>query len=157
MISVKHRRADEAEWLEYDPVIPDGELALVRYDTGYDLKIGDGVKRYSELAPLMGKLSYDEGDLEVHVNLSHRDRTVLSYPESIIIDVNHASHPDFVATLSFSTVDFPPEISMSDEDICISGTSVEDGYFIPSDFMHYTLLFWKDTRLNCHVRGVYVG
>ena len=53
---VKLKSDTEANWLSQDPVLLDGEIAIVRLDGGETRKkIGDGTKKFSEL-------SYDDGD-----------------------------------------------------------------------------------------------
>ena len=158
MITVKHRRASEEGWLESDPIIPDGELALVSSERGYDIKIGDGEHRYSELAPIMGRHSVDEENDTPNIILEHRDHACYDCLSSLSIELADREHPDYVAMVSFSSSDFAPEIYFEyPDDIIFSGTDVADGYFCPRDYMRYTLLFWRDTAMNCHIRGVYVG
>lgn len=157
MITVKHRRADEESWLEADPVIPDGELALVRSSSGYDVKIGDGVSKYSELSPIMGKHTTDSSE-NASVTLSHRDHASFPAIASLTVRLEQTDRPDYVAMLSFEAPDYSPELTFEDcPDILFSGVNIEDNVFLPTEYMHYTLLFWRDHRLNCHVRGVYVG
>ena len=157
MISVRHRRAEDGEWLADDPVIPDGELALVHRAEGYDVKIGDGSHRYSELSPIMGRCFKSE-EASLSLSLGHRDRISLRSPASLSVTLAHEAHGDYVAMLSFSTEGGTPEFSISaSEEICYSGAGTDAGAFVPEANMHYTLLFWKDFRLNCHARGVYVG
>lgn len=53
---IKLKRDTEANWLSQDPVLLDGEIAIVRLDDGETRKkIGDGTKKFSELP-------YDGGD-----------------------------------------------------------------------------------------------
>ena len=157
MITVKHRRASEDEWAESDPIIPDGELALIRGEHGYDVKIGDGVKHYSELSPLMGK-SYMIEDEECEVTLAHRDNARLPGVYYLTVSLDTGGHDDYVSMLTFDTLDENPVLTIYDYDsIIFSGTDVEEGIFIPQAYTHYTLLFWRDYVTNCHVRGVYVG
>lgn len=48
-ITASHvRKAELAEWLHYDPVLPEGDIAVVK-DTG-NFKIGDGTSKWSRLS-----------------------------------------------------------------------------------------------------------
>ena len=155
MITVKHRRASENEWLECDPVIPDGELALVSDGRGYDIKIGDGVKHFSELSPIMGRHIDDERE-DADVKLRHRDHVCLCLPYALKLDLSEATRGDYVAMLSLTTDYSAPELTIEyNDDIVFSGTDIEDGVFVPQGDKRYTLLFWRDSMLNCHVRGAY--
>ena len=157
MITVKHRRASDTEWSEIDPVIPDGEIALISGNHGYDIKIGDGVKKYSELTSLMGKKCLCE-DEECEVTLSHRDNVHLPGVYYLGISLDTDGRDDYVSMLTFDTLDEAPMLTIYDyESMLFSGADVTDGIFVPKTEMHYTLLFWRDYRTNCHVRGVYVG
>ena len=156
MITVKHRRASDEEWMDIDPVIPDGELALISGKNGYDIKIGDGVRRYSELPPLIGK-SYTIEDEECEVTLAHRDDVRLPGVYYLSISLDTGGHDDYTAMLTFDTLDEDPVMTIYNyNSIKFTGTDVEDGIFIPRAYMHYTLIFWRDYVTNCHVRGVYV-
>lgn len=55
---IQLRRATEAEWVRVDPVLRKGEPALST--DVYKLKIGDGVKKWSEIGYL--KTRYIAGD-----------------------------------------------------------------------------------------------
>lgn len=156
MITVKHRRAGEEEWLELDPIIPDGELALISRADGYDVKIGDGVKKYSELSPLIGR-SYTIEDEEYELTLSHKDHARFPGIYALDITLNTEGHDDYISMLTFDSLDEDPMLTIYDYDsMLFSGCDVEDGIFVPKAYMHYTLIFWKDYTMNCHVRGVYV-
>ena len=156
MITVKHRRADDEEWMNFDPVIPDGEIALVSRENGYDIKIGDGVKRYSELDPLMGKhLSFPYEEYP-EITLGHRDTVCFDTVYELSVALDAVSHPDYTAMLSFYSPEIPTQFTLqSGTWIRFSGSDITDGVFIPREDTHYTLLFWRDTGMNCHVRGVY--
>ena len=62
---VKHLRADEATWAEYDAVIEDGEIALMKTESGrYRMKIGNGELSFSELEMFGGEVfNTHEGDI----------------------------------------------------------------------------------------------
>lgn len=64
---VQLRRDTLANWLKVDPILMDGELALVATDaskpTVYDSqKVGDGVHKFSELEMLGYKCLQELGD-----------------------------------------------------------------------------------------------
>ena len=158
MIQVKHIRSDEDTWDEYNPVIPDGELALIRRDGGYDVKIGDGVRRFSQLPPLIGRHTVDTETEEVSATVSHLDHTCFGIVWYLTLTLDYTDQPNFTAIVSFTTDDPEPLFEITNgAGIYFSGADVEDGVFVPQMFMKYTLLFWRDDVLNCHVRGVYVG
>ena len=156
MITVKHRRADDDTWREYDPVIPDGELALISGDCGYDIKIGDGVRSYSELPSLMGKRTVDYDSEYPSVTLHHRDHACFTGIYSISVKLDDTDQPDFTAMLTFWTMDMTPMASFTPSNIIFTGCDVSDGVFTPVEWKKYTLIFWRDAEINCHVRGVYV-
>ena len=56
---VKHRRGTTEQWKQKsDTVIYDGEIVVEKSDDGYTrLKVGDGIKKYSEL-PYMNLPGY---------------------------------------------------------------------------------------------------
>ena len=155
MITVKHRRADEETWLLHDPVVPDGELALVSSECGYDIKVGDGVRSFSDLPSLMGRHTLDYEDYP-SITLKHRDHVscVGIYSAYITLDAN--DQPDYTAMLTLRTMEQVPEISFTPSRIVFSGCDVADGVFFPQEYKKYTLIFWRDDEINCHVRGVYV-
>ena len=45
--SIRHLRADSAEWAANDAVIPDGEIALLKTDGGrVKMRVGDGARKF---------------------------------------------------------------------------------------------------------------
>ncbi len=55
LFRIQHRRDTAANWTSADPVLLDGELALVKNTDGtFALKMGDGTKNYSALASMSG-------------------------------------------------------------------------------------------------------
>ena len=156
MITVKHRRAALATWEAIDPIIPDGELALTKKTTGVEIMVGDGSSRYSELLPINGRRTLNYA-LNVSTNLEDGDEVHCGYPDSIEIELNPRGSDFFTALISFSTGDYCIPITISyDGDIFFTGNDIFDGYFEPDIYKHYTVLFWYDGIMNCHVRGVYV-
>lgn len=53
------RKDTEANWLLYNPVLLDGEVALVETSDGIKFKVGDGVKTFTQL-------SYIEKDVDIN-------------------------------------------------------------------------------------------
>lgn len=155
MTKVQHRRASESAWLEANPVIPDGEIALIRRSTGYDAVIGDGETDFCDLVPMGGILTETEDEF-TNVTLRNNEEISLSYVEELGISLEHYDSSPYFSMISFKTYDYPPTVSFNGySDIRFSGTSTEEGVFIPEECMHYTLIFWKSDKMNCHVRGVY--
>lgn len=156
MITVKHRRADDDEWMHFDPVIPDGEIALVSRENGYDIKIGNGVQRYSELDSIMGKHVLSTDDEYPSITLGHRDTVCLGGVYELFVYLDAESHIDYTAMVSFYSPEEATQFILESETwIRFSGSDTSEGVFIPRENAHYTLLFWRDTFINCHVRGVY--
>ena len=133
MVTVKHRRADEDTWLEHDPIIPDGELALVSSECGYDIKIGNGVNSFSELPPLMGKHMIDDMDDYPSITLHHRDHISYSGIYCASVTLDFADHPDYTAVLMLRTMESLPEIRFTPAHICFSGCDFTDGVFVPRE------------------------
>ena len=58
---IQLRRDTEANWLLADPVLADGEVALTTNLTPVKMKVGDGVRVWSEISYFAG-LKGDKGD-----------------------------------------------------------------------------------------------
>lgn len=54
---IQLRRAEEQEWIDYNPVLRDGEPALST--DVYKLKVGDGIRHWSEI-PYLLESEYQE-------------------------------------------------------------------------------------------------
>lgn len=155
MTKVQHRRASESVWQEANPVIPDGEIALIKRSTGYDAVIGDGETEFFDLIPVGGILTETEEE-HMNVSLRNNEEISLAYIENLGISLEHYDSSPYFSMISFKTYDYPPTVSFENyENIRFSGASIEDGVFVPDVCMHYTLIFWKSDKMNCHVRGVY--
>ena len=156
MIAIKHRRATPEGWEAIDPVIPDGELALTKKTTGVEIRVGDGIKRYSELLPVNGRRSLDFSS-EIYVTLEDGDEVHCGHPDSLEIELNPTGSEFFSSLISFNTGDESMPLTLNyDGEINFSGDDIYDDYFEIDYDRHYTLLFWYDGLMNCHVRGVYV-
>ena len=109
--SIKHLRADRAEWANNDAVIPDGEIALLKTDCGrVKMRVGDGARRFSELASQDGDVNAEKGDTVVlshGVSYRRGELTVLS----VTVPKNHDE--DFYAEISFDSGDSPTEFIIS--------------------------------------------
>ena len=46
---IKHKRDNSATWTQNNPVILNGEIIIVDTDNGVRIKVGDGVKKYTQL------------------------------------------------------------------------------------------------------------
>ena len=46
---IKHKRDNSANWTQNNPVILNGEIIIVDTDNGVRIKVGDGVKKYTQL------------------------------------------------------------------------------------------------------------
>lgn len=152
-ISVKHRRADEATWLRINPILPDGEIALTSTPDGYNIKVGDGVLRYSELPTDRDRIIDEEYAGEATVVMDHGTDQRLANMYELKIIMPHAPRRDYYSVLSFDT-DAEMMLTLeADYPIFFSGTSVEAGEFIPRGNTHYTLMFWYDGAMQCNVRS----
>jgi hypothetical protein len=157
MITVKHRRATPEGWDAIDPVIPDGELALTKKSSGVEIRVGDGSTVYSELLPINGRRILN---LDTHpsIFLEDGDEVHCRYVESMEI-YPHIRNGFFSATVSFDTAvgSYVDAIIHYTEKILFTGDDIEEEYFSPAEGTHYTLHIWYDGKMNCDVRGVYVG
>ena len=157
MIAVKHRRATADLWEAIDPIIPDGEIALTKTDSGVEVRIGDGTNKYSELLPINGRRIVNSDDY-VNVTLRNGDEIQCGCIEALEITLNRNGR-FFSAILSFETGSerYINATINYDGDILFSGDDLDEGYFSPCESSHYTMHFWYDGRMNCHVRAFYVG
>ena len=156
MITVQHRRAAPDGWEAIDPVIPDGELALTKKDSGVEVRIGDGSSAYSELLPINGRRIINI-DKHVNVTLENGDEVQYGFVDSLEITPNPRCS-FFSAVLTFDTaVESYINCTINyDGNIYFSGDDLEDDYFCPSENTHYTLFFRYDGQMSCHVRAIYV-
>lgn len=121
---LKLRRASLTEWLQEDPVLLDGEMALVSTITegNYDVhKVGDGTRKFSEL-PFYGT---SEGVKRVLTPSADGNTDTFVLPEAplpatLTVEVNGIRRTGF--TLSGTTVILPFKPSV--------GSIVTANYFI---------------------------
>lgn len=149
---VKHLRGTLAEWNSCDPVIDEGEIALALTDSGrYRMKIGNGVSPFSALEMFGGEVYYPSYDNPL---MKHCADIRYGVASSLTILLPDVFDDDYYSMLTFDSPEVATAISYP-EIISFSGESVADGEFVPDENMHYTLLFWYDGRLQCHVRGIH--
>ena len=150
---VKHLRGTDREWAENDIVLEDGEFGLAISERGrYRLKIGNGVNKFSELEMYGGEVrNLPEGAL----TLAHGHDTRLGERSVLTLTLNEPYDDDFYAVVTFDSPDKPTTAVYSKNKIKFSGSSVIGHQFVPEANMHYTLVFWNDGSLQCHVRGVF--
>ena len=158
MKTIRHRRADKSKWHSLNPVIPDGEIALIKGASGYDIVVGDGEHSFSELPSMLGEITVDYDAYFFEHTFKRGDDLRLGMVEELYLDFPSPMPADFFATLSFDCDEFGTSIYLPSELEChFTGSSVEAGEFIPEMFVHYTLVFWYDGGLECAVRGRYYG
>ena len=149
--SIRHLRADSAEWAANDAVIPDGEIALLKTDGGrVKMRVGDGARKFSELPSLDGDVNKSgESAISLSHGVSYR-RGELTFL-SLAIPKRHDD--DFYAEISFDSGDSPTELVISGAPVTFTGDGVADGEFMPDANMHYTMFIWYDGRMQGVVRG----
>lgn len=151
--SIRHLRGDTDSWYENDIVIPDGELAICRtYSGGTVLKIGDGMKRFSELEPLGDHSKYKYG-LTGFFTLENNCLFKLDTPRALKIQTPDMFDDNFSCLLSFTTGagTLPVEILGK---IYFSGDDTAGGDFIPEPKRNYNIFIWNDGNFQAVVRGV---
>lgn len=150
---VKHLRGSADEWAENDIVIDDGEIALIRTECGrYRMKIGNGELLFSELETFGGEVVYPDYD-EVYLN--HALDARYEEIEVLTVYLPDAIDEDYYSLLTFTSGPVATELCIeSNMYVRFSGSSITGGAFIPLPNMHYTLAFWYDGEIQCHVRGV---
>ena len=149
---VKHLRGTLEEWRECDPVIDDGEIALALTDSGrYRMKIGNGYSPFSALEMFGGEVYYPSYDNPL---MSHCADIRYGSMERLSIVMPDVLDDDYYSMLTFDSPEVATELTYP-EFITFTGESVAEGNFIPDENMHYTLVFWYDGRVQCHVRGVH--
>ena len=149
--SIRHLRAGENEWESNDIVIPDGEIAIVKTKGGNNnLKIGNGIDRFSNLPSLLGcTVKPEKTSIIVMHAKTYRfgeiPELAISFPDTI--------DDDFYAEISFDSGIDATEFS-TEQFIRFSGDGVADEEFMPKSHMHYTLCIWYDGSLQGVVRGL---
>ena len=153
MISkIQHLRGTPEEYLLYDQIIPDGELALVRRADGtVDIKIGDGVSFFSAL-PFVGRTVENTATESVLLRHSfeHRlgevGRVELLLPEEL--------PEDFTSVLTFGSGLTGCTFSYPAERIVFVGDHTKGGVFFPEKRNHYTLSFYQREHLLAYVSAL---
>lgn len=152
--SVQHVRGSKDEWELHDAVLPEGELGLVLGEDGrYSLKIGDGKRSFSAL-PYPGDEIVKISARETEVVLRDRAEFRLGEMRYLMITIPDAVSEDFCASLVFDSGDEPTTIEYNTPHVKFSGVDISAGVFVPSEYSHYSLLFWYDGAFQCAVRGV---
>ena len=149
---VKHLRGTDAEWAENDIVVDEGEIALsVGPHGSYRMKIGDGVKKFSELYTFSGEVRKPVENTVTLMNCHDVRYGEASYIKFIIEDPHDE---DYYATLTFDSPENATSIVYQKDLIKYTGASIVGGEFVPEANMHYTAMFWEDgSGIQCHVRG----
>lgn len=156
MKSIRHRRGDIAEWESVDPIIPDGEIALVKRDTGYDIAIGDGKTQFNDLRTFGGRIIKNSTDYIIEVTLRSGDDIRLDVVEELYLDLELPIPDDFFAMISFTSYNYQTAFSIpEDTNIYFTGTDCSEGIFCPIDYMRYNLFLFYDGTLQGIVRGYY--
>ncbi len=152
---IQHRRGRAAEWNSADPIIPDGELALVKRSFGYDIKVGDGVRKYSELGSISGDIYTDYDNYMIELVMRRGTDYRLGCVEELYLSFEGGSPgEDFYATVTFDCDEFGIAIILPDSlDVTFTGTDTYLGEFSPRNYTHYNLFFFWDGSLQCAVRG----
>ena len=151
---ISHLRGTKEEWSESDRVVNDGELALFKTADGrYRVKIGDGKRAFSALPFTDGIISETEGS-ECSVTLATGLDVRAGALSLLTLALPEVIPEELYCSVTFDSGSEPTTLEYLFTEAHFSGDSVVDGVFIPEASTHYTLLFWYDGRLQCHVRGV---
>ncbi len=155
MKSIRHRRGALSEWESINPVIPDGEIALIKRDTGYDIAIGDGETPFNELRTLSGRIITDNsGDWLIEDTLRAGDDHRFDLVEELYLDIALPIPDDFFATITFISDDPATTLSLPEDlDVYFTGTDCEEGVFSPVEYMRYNVFFFYDGSMQGVVRG----
>ena len=149
--SIRHLRGTKAEWNAFDPVIPDGEIAILKSDGGIPrIKIGNGRDKFSTLAAVTGgSVVSAESAVTLYHGISYRlgERAELhlSIPDSI--------DDDYYSEVTFDSGEDATELYI-DRKIRLTGDGVADEELMPRSNTHYTVFIWYDGELQGIVRGL---
>lgn len=156
MKSIRHRRGTLDEWRDINPVIPDGEIALVKRDTGYGIVVGDGKSEFSSLAPLGSNISKNYNDSIIEVCVQSGDDLRYDLLEELYIDISTPVPEDFFATFTFISGEYATMLSLPENVyIYFTGNDCTEGEFYPTEFMRYNVFLFYDGALQGVVRGYY--
>lgn len=103
---IQNRHSTGVEWETVNPLLLDGEIAVVRINGETRLKIGDGVTYYNDLPfiddPLRDSLSGELTiDLTGEISEAFKDG---SWSKTDIVDVNNADIATYVTRISLSDI-----------------------------------------------------
>lgn len=103
---IQNRHSTGVEWETVNPLLLDGEIAVVRINGETRLKIGDGVTYYNDLPfiddPLRDSLSGELTiDLTGEISETFKDG---SWSKTDIVDVNNAGVATYVTRMSLSDI-----------------------------------------------------
>lgn len=105
-VKIQNRRSTGAEWESQNPILLDGEIAIVRDGGETRLKVGDGVHNYNDLPfidePLRDLLSSELTiDLTGEISEAFKDG---SWSKTDIVDVNNSDIATYVTRISLSDI-----------------------------------------------------
>ena len=147
---LQHLRGEKSDWAANDYVAKDGEIALYKESDGtYRMKIGNGTSKFSLLPSLTREVkpvSSTYGILMKH-NLDVRCATTAA----VSVNIPSKIPDDYMSSISFTAQEgFKLTINTSKK-IYFSGDGLSTGVFVPVAAARYTLIFWYDTNLRCHI------
>lgn len=116
---IQNRHSTGVEWETVNPLLLDGEIAVVRIGNETRLKIGDGVTYYNDLPfiddPLRNSLSSELTiDLTGEISETFKDG---SWSRTDVVDINNSGIATYVTRVSLSDIgkeDKNPEIILRD-------------------------------------------
>ena len=150
--SIQHLRADAAEWAQNDITPRDGELALMRTESGsYRIKIGNGETPFSGLDSVMGFVKHPDGETVTPTMGGDYRFGIMT---ALTINMPEKFDEDFYTMITFDSDESATVLTYPTGTVSFSGDSVEDGVFVPEAKMHYTVFIWYDGKMQCLVRGV---
>ena len=152
--SVQHLRGTKEEWRIHDPVIPDGEIALIMDENeSYRLKIGNGKQTFSKLPYPSDEIIRIEGT-EAELTLGDREEIRMGEMSFLKIAIPEQISESFISSIVFDSGETPTTIEYDTPKVKYSGVDIQAELFVPSEHTHYNVIFWYDGALQCTVRGV---
>lgn len=149
--SIRHLRGTSSEWEAYNPVIPDGEIAILKTKAGRSkIKVGNGSDNFSSLPSLTGdSITTDEREITLLHGRTYRlgecSHLSVSFPS--VID------EDYYSEFSFDSGIDATEFVINSK-VRLTGDGVADEDFMPAEKTHYTVFIWYDGELQGIVRGL---
>lgn len=149
--SIRHLRGSASDWQAYDTVIPDGEIAILKTNTGRaQIRIGNGNDKFSALPSLTGdSVTTDEREL----TLLHGNSYRLGECSSLVISFPSIFDEDYYSEFSFDSGIDATEFAINGS-VRLTGDGVADEEFMPEANTHYTVFIWYDGELQGIVRGL---